>query len=142
MGIFDFFRRKTDDEIELEEVTKRAKAASASQVQVSRMSLEDTKPNVIRLLSNNRKLEAIKFVVDSTGVSLKEAKDFVEKYESVANTAKAHLENPYKNNEVPEAIANQARTLLSQGRKIEAVKLVKDSTNLGLKECKDFVESL
>ena len=135
MGLFDFlFNRKNDDEIELEEIRKRNVAPQ--------MSLEDTLPSVIRLLDSNRKLEAIKFVKDSTGVSLKEAKGFVEKHEATASTAKAHLENPFTSNSVPDAITEQARNLVNQGRKMEAIKLVKDSTNLGLKECKDFVERL
>jgi len=39
-------------------------------------------------------------------------------------------------------IAEAARALLLGGRKIEAVKLVKERTGFGLKEAKDYVESL
>lgn len=36
---------------------------------------------------------------------------------------------------------SQARELLKQGRKIEAIKVVREETGLGLKEAKDLVES-
>lgn len=35
-----------------------------------------------------------------------------------------------------------ARTLISQGKKIDAIKLVRELTGWGLKEAKDYVESL
>ena len=41
-----------------------------------------------------------------------------------------------------DALAQAARTLLLQGRKIQAIKLVRERTGCGLKEAKDFVESL
>ena len=39
-------------------------------------------------------------------------------------------------------IEAQARALLADGNKIEAIKLVREATGLGLKEAKDFVERL
>lgn len=90
MGFWDLFRRKTDDEKELEEVTRRAKAAQAQMAQQSqaqaagftpKMSLEDTIPEVKKLLAQERKIYAVKYVKDNTGVGLAEAKAFVEKYE-------------------------------------------------------------
>lgn len=41
-----------------------------------------------------------------------------------------------------EALEREARALLAQGRKIEAVKYVREYTNWGLKEAKDFVDAL
>ncbi|MFL6275476.1 MAG: ribosomal protein L7/L12 [Blastocatellia bacterium] len=41
-----------------------------------------------------------------------------------------------------EALAQTARALVRRGRKIEAVKLVRERTGSGLKAAKDFVESL
>ncbi|MBO9575853.1 MAG: ribosomal protein L7/L12 [Sphingobium sp.] len=36
----------------------------------------------------------------------------------------------------------QVRALLADGNKIDAIKLVRETTGLGLKEAKDFVEAL
>ena len=41
-----------------------------------------------------------------------------------------------------DALKFEARELLAQGRKIQAVKLVREQTGWGLKQAKDFVDSL
>lgn len=43
---------------------------------------------------------------------------------------------------LPPEIEEQVRALLAAGRKIEAIKLARDVTHLGLKETKDLVESM
>ncbi|WP_413777296.1 ribosomal protein L7/L12 [Sphingomonas sp. S2-65] len=43
---------------------------------------------------------------------------------------------------LPPKIESEVRALLEAGGKIEAIKLVRDSTRLGLKEAKDLVEAL
>ncbi len=40
------------------------------------------------------------------------------------------------------AVEAEARALMADGRKIEAIKLVRDATGAGLKESKDLAESL
>ena len=68
MGFFDLFRKKkTDDERDLEEATRKSKSEKIS-APVPSMSLEDTKQVVIKMLAENSKLQAIKFVKDNTGV--------------------------------------------------------------------------
>ncbi len=39
-------------------------------------------------------------------------------------------------------VAQQVQSLMAANRKIDAIKLVRESTGLGLKEAKDFVETL
>jgi hypothetical protein len=43
---------------------------------------------------------------------------------------------------LPPEVEEQVRALLAAGRKIDAIKLARDATHLGLKETKDLVESL
>ena len=43
---------------------------------------------------------------------------------------------------LPPEVEEKVRALLSAGRKIDAIKLARDVTHLGLKETKDLVESL
>ena len=43
---------------------------------------------------------------------------------------------------IDEELAEAARALVGSGRKIEAVKLVRERTGCGLKDAKDYVESL
>jgi len=43
---------------------------------------------------------------------------------------------------VTEEMRNELKDLLSKGKKIEAIKKYRTVTGLGLKECKDYVDSL
>lgn len=43
---------------------------------------------------------------------------------------------------LPPEIEELVRALLTAGRKIEAIKLVREATHIGLKEAKDLVESM
>lgn len=43
---------------------------------------------------------------------------------------------------LPTDVEQQVRALLAAGRKIEAIKLARDATHLGLKETKDLVEAM
>jgi ribosomal protein L7/L12 len=42
--------------------------------------------------------------------------------------------------EIPKELESEIQILLSKGKKVEAVKLVKDAMNCGLKDAKDFVD--
>ena len=83
------------------------------------------------LISENRKLEAVKYVMDQAKIGLLEAKNFVDE-----------LRNKEDTNTVDNDLMEQIKTLLKQNKKIEAVKLVKSATGMGLKESKDFVENI
>ena len=43
---------------------------------------------------------------------------------------------------IPEDIANEAKELVRQGYKLNAVKLIVDNTSAGLKEAKEFVDNI
>jgi len=43
---------------------------------------------------------------------------------------------------LPEELSQQVRSLLAQRKTIEAVKIVREKMNVGLKEAKDIVDSL
>ena len=87
--------------------------------------------SVHHLLAENRKIEAIKIIMDQANIGLADAKNFVENLveTKVPSTA---------DDDILQAIKN----LLKDNRKIEAVKLAKFSTGLGLKESKDLVENI
>jgi ribosomal protein L7/L12 len=87
------------------------------------------------LLSQNRKLEAVKLVLETTHCGLKEAKDFVDNFRpgnSLAST------EPRSKGDIDGELLN----LLANGNKLAAVKLYKDATGKGLAESKDYVDSL
>jgi ribosomal protein L7/L12 len=92
------------------------------------------KTEVEQLISQKRKIEAIKLVHDDTGCSLKEAKDYIDNLAAGMVTQAPAMSN--------EDMDMRLMALLSQGKKLEAVKLYKDATHLGLAESKDHVDGL
>jgi ribosomal protein L7/L12 len=91
------------------------------------------------LLDGGNKIEAIKRVREQTGLGLKEAKDLVDTMErGAAVSIHADMPPPVFHGDLD----SEARKLAAAGQKLEAIKLVRQQKNLGLKEAKDYVENL
>jgi ribosomal protein L7/L12 len=100
--------------------------------------------DVAGLLAAGKKIEAIKLARQQTGLGLKEAKDYVEALERGEPVTPLP---PRQSSGAPggpsSALMEQAaRALVAQGKKIEAIKLVRQQTGWGLKEAKDYVDGL
>jgi ribosomal protein L7/L12 len=91
------------------------------------------------LLDSGHKIEAIKRVREQTGLGLKEAKDLVDAMERGASVA---LQSGTSLSTYQGDADREARRLVAAGKAIEAIKLIRDQKNLGLKEAKDYVERL
>lgn len=91
---------------------------------------------VRELAAGGRKIEAIKLQRQFTGMGLKEAKQFVEALETTGEPPAAPRA------ELSLAAMAQVRELMAAGKTIQAVKLVREDTGWGLKQAKDFVDSL
>jgi ribosomal protein L7/L12 len=96
------------------------------------------------LIRDGRKIEAIKLYREVYSVGLKEAKDVIdamEAGESIPFPPPPHPVTP------PRIAARNAEFhslidgMLRQGQKIEAIKLYRERTSLGLKEAKDAVDA-
>ncbi|MCM5682664.1 ribosomal protein L7/L12 [Schlegelella sp. S2-27] len=91
--------------------------------------------NVVEALEAGRTIEAIKRLRDATGVSLKEAKDEID----------AHLQGSWTGTPAPRlstpGLPLPVQQALQRGNKIEAIRLLREHTGLGLKEAKDRVEA-
>ncbi|MEQ8221122.1 MAG: ribosomal protein L7/L12 [Candidatus Eremiobacterota bacterium] len=141
MGIFDIFFGKKEETLKKEE----------------KFSLDTFR----QLVEEDKKIEAIKMVRIFTGTGLKEAKDFVEHYQSTGCSwdavKEAYCDIACKLTEVPDRSNNEGRDifpyekthgeeeiehLLKKGQKIMAIKRVRELTGVGLKEAKDFVDYL
>jgi ribosomal protein L7/L12 len=90
------------------------------------------------LLAQGDKIEAIKLYRGATGSGLQEAKEALESMEW--GESLAHPQSPVKT--APAELEAQLSALLAQGKKIDAVKLYRQATGLGLKESKDAVDLL
>ena len=91
---------------------------------------------VRELAAAGRKIEAIKVQRQHTGMGLKEAKQFVEALETTGEPPAVPRA------ELSLAAMAQVRELVAAGKTIQAVKLVREDTGWGLKQAKDFVDSL
>lgn len=87
-------------------------------------------------LAQGMKIQAIKLYREITGVGLKEAKEAVEAMQSQPVSAQPSLKH------LSEPDLEPVRTLMVLGKKIDAIKLYRELTGVGLKEAKDAVEAM
>ena len=91
-------------------------------------------PNVLAALAHGDTIEAIKLLRAATGLGLKEAKDAID---AQASETEAQMPAPTADKLPPEVMA-----ALQRGEKVEAIKLLRAATGLGLKESKDLVDAV
>ncbi|MDN3444795.1 ribosomal protein L7/L12 [Microbacterium sp. APC 3901] len=122
--------------------------ASASQLTPAAIAEID------RLVASGHKIHAIKLYRQHTGVRLQEAKDRIDHW-SVSTTAphlaavsnasaarSAITATPSSvRGALPASVSSEVDRLVSDDQKIQAIKLVREHTGLGLKESKDVVEA-
>ncbi|MNK67656.1 50S ribosomal protein L7/L12 [compost metagenome] len=109
-------------------------------------------PEAIAALERGNLIEAIKIVRERTGMDLKSSKEAVERYansgapadwqegdwgrgEAAAETGSGMQGNG------PAAVPAAALAALARGQKVEAVRLTREATGLGLAEAKQLVEA-
>ena len=92
------------------------------------------------LLLQDRKIQAIRLVMQQTEMGLRQAKDHVEGLQRELFPRYANMST------VPDephtSMIEQARQLITQGRKIEAIQLLHHGTEMTLKEAKDYIDRL
>jgi ribosomal protein L7/L12 len=96
----------------------------------------DLQTKIESLLAQKRKLEAIKLLIDETHCGLKAAKDYIDGL-TVSSDTTVLPSLSYNHN-----IDAELKSLLSQSKKLEAVKRYRAHTGLGLKESKDYIDAL
>ena len=135
-----FMRRERGKELFVTEATGRARprtdlARPNGGVDASPLEFE-----VIRLLEQRKKIQAIKVVREHTRLGLKEAKDLVEEVERTGRLRLPPLPTaPYLDND---EVMAEARRLKRDGKAIEAIKLIRQHSRMGLKEAKDLYDTL
>jgi ribosomal protein L7/L12 len=102
---------------------------------------EAVRREVGRLLTQDRKLDAIKLMRDTSGLGLKEAKDAVELMEKLPASAPPPPGLVATIRQAQET-SEEVQKLVKRGRKIEAIKLIRAQTGMGLREAKDLVDRL
>src|SRR5438105_12849623 len=90
---------------------------------------------VLQALARGNVIDAIRFL-RATGLSLKEAKDLIDIHQMGGDVP------PSFDSTMPAgSLAGNVIDALRGGNKIEAIRLLRDQTGMGLKEAKDAVEA-
>ena len=106
-------------------------------------------PEAIAALERGNFIEAIKITRDHTGMDLKSSKEAVERYAN--SEAGAHEQDAGWNagqtnadhlqDSGPAVVPPAALAALAAGKKVEAVRITRDATGLGLAEAKQLVDA-
>ena len=109
-------------------------------------SVEARRPDALRLevtglLAQGGKMEAIKLMRDKKGLGLAEAKAAVEtigREEAIVTPAPGLMATIQRAQQMSEEV----RRLATTGRKVEAIRMLREKSGIGLKEAKDLVDRL
>ena len=96
---------------------------------------------VRQLVLDGKKIDAIKLVREQTGLGLKEAKDVVEAIER-GETPNVQPVAAAVTHGVSGVDLDEINELLLQDKKIDAIKLYRERTGVGLKEAKDAIDAI
>ncbi|WP_335933411.1 ABC transporter permease [Fusobacterium polymorphum] len=88
--------------------------------------LEKDEEHISSLLKQGKKVEAVAFVKDKTGITLKEAKDYIDK----------------KNVSISEEDEKYISSLINGNKKLQAVAFLLKSKNMSLLEAKNYTDKL
>lgn len=130
--------------------TRGGAAASRRPPPPDLTAFDDTafRARVVDEIEAGRKIEAIKLVRERTRLGLADAKALVEALASGADGVDLSLARTSMADDVAQAtiddpdLAAQLVLELAAGRKVEAIKLLRERTGLGLKEAKDAIDAL
>lgn len=117
---------------------------------MSELSQDDLN-RLTELILAGQKIEAIKEYKELTGLGLKESKEYIDALEgqvrdgnpaSSMNTSYTARPSRMSLGHMPEDDAKKMTELIFTGQKIQAIKMYKGATGMGLKESKDFIDAL
>jgi ribosomal protein L7/L12 len=100
------------------------------------VSITQGQEEVVALLRDGHKIMAVKRYRELTGVGLAEAKAAIDALEQRLDAASAPAAPDM------DALAARVVGLVQGGNKIEAIKVYREATNVGLREAKDAVETI
>jgi len=112
---------------------------------------EENSYKISELIRAGQKIEAIKLYNETTGMGLLESKRFIDDLETQLRDESpefprnfAHTAKPQRPSlgNMPEEDAKIMTDLIFAGQKIEAIKMYRDASHLGLKESKDVIDAL
>ena len=103
---------------------------------MSAQSPKPLPPEVILALQRGKLVEAIRLLRSSGNIDLKQAKQAIEQHLDRSKVAKATVGEAFGSLLQIPGVADAIR----KGNKIEAIKILREKTGLGLKEAKDHID--
>lgn len=103
---------------------------------MSAQSPQPLPPNVIAALQRGNLVEAIKLLRTAGNIDLKQAKQAIEQHLDRSKVARATVGEAFGSLLQIPGVADAIR----KGNKIDAIRILREKTGLGLKEAKDSVE--
>lgn len=105
--------------------------------------MSNSSRKIAELIREGRKIEAIKLLRETTGVGLKEAKEEVDRLSRGLSREASSPATPRSEPVRPSgAMSKEVEELAREGKKIQAIKLLREQTGMGLKEAKEKVEEV
>ena len=96
--------------------------------------LNEDEEYITSLLKQGKKVEAIAFIKNKTGITLKEAKDYIDK--------KANNEYYEKNISISKEDEEYICSLINENKKLQAVAFLHKNKNMSLLEAKNYIDRL
>lgn len=122
------------------EALMRGEAVSLAAQPAEQPASSSREQQILDLMSRNQEIQAIKLYRGWTNVGLKEAKDAVE---AMARGMTVTIPGPQPAAPMDgAAVDDQIRVLLAKRQKIEAIKVYRLATKVGLAEAKNYVETI
>jgi ribosomal protein L7/L12 len=109
---------------------------------------EDEFQKVTAFIFAGQKIQAIKLYSQSTGAGLKESKDYIDhleqqlRAENAGNFSATAMPGSVSVPAMPEEDAKKMTDLIFAGHKLEAIKMYRDASRLGLRKSKVFIDDL
>jgi ribosomal protein L7/L12 len=119
-------------------------AASPDGSPTASMTMAAADSVVRAMVGRGEKIQAIKMVREMTGLGLEDAKNYVEALPNAPSmmTVARQMMMASSSSAGGASVRTEAIALLNRDQTIEAIKLVRERTGMGLKEAKDYVDSL
>ena len=92
-----------------------------------------------KLIRRGKRKEAVKIIVETTGMPVVQAKEFVDKLSSVFSDPEETDLDIFSDKK---SFDEEIKRLLASGNKIAAIKYVKEATAWSLKDAKEYVDKI
>ncbi len=124
-------------------LSRRRERTVYNPAEMTAVNTETFEERLKSLIDQWKIMEAVKLVRETKGLGLKESKDYINKFMRGVEYQGIAFESANKEEAIePEELDGKVFELLMKKRKIDAIKLVKENLDIGLKEAKDYVEEI